>query len=76
MKKIINKIKEIKNALKVLEIMDKVGCDIEEAPNISNNEEYWKIKPKWYITKKDAETLRKIILYKRNYFDNEHRKMI
>lgn len=63
-KKFFARIADIPNALRVLEIMDKCGCDIEKATgNGLDEEDYWRIKPKWYVSRKDAEDLRKIILY-------------
>lgn len=63
MKKILAKISDIKNAMRVLEIMDRCGCDIEEVDGMN----YYRIKPKYYVSKKDAEDLRDIILYKDHY---------
>lgn len=64
MKKILKKISDIQNAMRVLEIMDKVSCDIEKSTVIKD---YYVIKPKHSIPKEDAEDLRKIILYKEHY---------
>lgn len=64
MKKLFKKISDIKNAMRILEIMDKCGCDIEK---VDGCDDCWKIKPKWYVTKKEAEDLRKIVLYKEHY---------
>lgn len=63
-KRFFTRIADIPNALRVLEIMDKCGCDIEKVTgNGLDEEDYWRIKPKWYVSRKDAEDLRKIILY-------------
>lgn len=63
-KKFFERIADIPNALRVLEIMDKCGCDIEKVTgNGLDEEDYWRIKPKWYVSRKDAEDFRKIILY-------------
>lgn len=63
MKKFLAKISDIKNAMRVLEIMDKCGCDIEE----SDIKGRWCIIPKWYVSKKDAEDLRTVILHQCHY---------
>lgn len=64
-KKFFARIADIPNALRVLEIMDKCGCDIEKVTGNGLDEcDYWRIKPKWYVSQKEAEDLRKIILYK------------
>ena len=66
MKKFFKKLSDIRNAMRVLEIMDKCGCDIEKMCE-DNVERSWRIKPKWYVTKEEAEDLRKIVLYKQHY---------
>ena len=63
MKKFLAKISDIKNAMRVLEIMDECGCDIEYVEESDG----WEIKPKWYVSKKDAEDLQEIILHKQHY---------
>ena len=63
MKKILARISDIKNAMRVLEIMDKCGCDIEKVDGL----DYWRIKPKWYVSKKDAEDLRTIVLHNQHW---------
>ena len=60
--KLIKNLSNLKDAFRVLEIMDKIGVDIEE---ISENS--WKIKPKWYVSEKEAKDLRIICLYKKHY---------
>lgn len=63
MKKFFKKLSDIKNAMRVLEIMDNCGCDIE----FVEESDAWKIKPKWYVSKKEAEDLQTIILFKEHY---------
>ena len=69
MKKFIKKLADIPNAIKVLEIMDKCGgVDVEKVDyNGLEDSGYWRIKPKGYVSQKDAEDLRKITLYKSHY---------
>lgn len=68
MKKFLKKIYDIPNALRVLEIMDKCGSENEKVSDGSLNQaDYWRIKPKWYVSKKDAEDLQKIIMFKKHY---------
>ena len=68
MKKFLAKISDIKNAMRVLEIMDKCGCDIEHVARDGLDEyDYWKIVPKWYVSGKDAEDLQEIVLHKQHY---------
>lgn len=64
-KSIIAKILDLPNAYRVLEIMDNVGCDIEKIE--ITDCDWYRIKPKWYVTKQEAEDLRTIILYKNHY---------
>lgn len=48
MRKLLKKISDLKNAYRVLEIMDKAGCDIEQVSNMNG---YYKLKPNcdiWY----------------------------
>jgi len=63
MKKFLAKISDIKNAMRVLEIMDNCGCDIEHV----EESDAWKIKPKWYVSKEEAEDLQNIVLHKEHY---------
>ena len=63
MKIFLAKISDIKNAMRVLEIMDECGCDIEYI----EKGDRCTIKPKWYVSKRDAEDLQKIILHKQHY---------
>ena len=68
MKKLLAKISDVKNAMRVLEIMDKCGCDIEKVTRDGlDNGDYWRIKPKWYVSEKDAKDLQKIVLCKQHY---------
>lgn len=68
MKRLLKKISDIKNAMRVLEIMDKCGCDIERVMlDGCEKNDYWKIKPKWYVSEKDAKDLQTIILHKEHY---------
>ena len=69
MKKFLKRIADIPNALRVLEIMDKCGgVDIEKVDRKGfENSGYWRIKPKGYVSQKDAEDLRKITLHKHHY---------
>lgn len=63
MKKFLAKMSDIKNSMRVLEIMDECGCDIEFVEESGK----WKIKPKWYVSEKDAKDLQEIILHKQHY---------
>ena len=63
-KSIIAKILDLPNAYRVLEIMDMAGCDIEEIEPYGDK---YRIKPKWYVTKEEAEDLQNIILHNQNY---------
>ena len=63
MRKFLRRLSDLPNAYRVLDIMDKAGCDIEEVIT-RNCSIYYRIKPKWWVSKKDAEDLRKIVLYK------------
>lgn len=68
MKRFLAKISDIKNAMRVLEIMDKCGCDIEKVTRDGLDKcDYWKIIPKWYVSEKDAKDLQKICLHKEHY---------
>lgn len=66
MKKFFKKLSDIQNAFRVLEIMDACGgVDIEKVDRKGfENSDYWRIKPKGYVSQKEAEDLRKITLYK------------
>ena len=59
---------DIPNAIRVLEIMDSTGVDIEkvERPGFENSN-YWRVVTKWYIPEEDAEDLRTIVTYSRQY---------
>ena len=55
MKRFLAKISDIKNAMRVLEIMDECGCDIEKVTRDGLDEcDYWKIIPKWYVSEKEG----------------------
>lgn len=68
--KFLKRIADIPNALRVLEIMDECGgVDIEKVTRDGLDKyDYWVIKPKRYISKKDAEDLRKITLFQEHYY--------
>jgi hypothetical protein len=67
MKKFFKKLSDIRNAMRVLEIMDKCGCDIEKETRDGLGEhDYWKIIPKWYVSEKEAKDLQNIILDKQH----------
>ena len=69
MKKWLKKISDIKNAMRVLEVMYKCGCDIEKVTRDSLDKcDYWEIKPKWYVSEKDAKDLQTIVLHKEHYY--------
>lgn len=72
MKVLLKKISDLKNAYRVLEIMDKCGCDIKKVAT-SQTEDYYTISPKWWLTEKEAKDLQKIILFKENYYGNHHK---
>lgn len=69
-KRILKKLSDLKNAYRVLSIMDRAGCDIEKVEDV---EGYYRIKPKWYVSKQEAEDLRKIVLFKQNYYGEHSR---
>ena len=67
-KQFIARIYDIPNAFRVLDIMDKCGCDIERADNYGIiTHKSWRIKPKWYVTEQEAKDLQEIILFKQQY---------
>lgn len=70
MRRFLKKISDIPNAMRVLEIMDKCGgVDIEKVTRKGFEElDCWMIKPKWYVSKADAEDLRTITLHKEHYY--------
>ncbi len=65
--KLIKHISNIKDAFRVLEIMDKAGVDIEQVSDFDGSEKYWRIKPKWYVSEQEAKDLRTICLHKEHY---------
>ena len=68
MRNLIKDLSNLKDAFRVLEIMDKCGCDIEKITRDGlDKRDYWAIKPKWYVSGKDAEDLQNIILHKEHY---------
>ena len=52
-KQILSRISDIPNAFRVLDIMDNVGCDIEE----TDYKGTYRIRPKWYVTEQEAKDL-------------------
>lgn len=65
--KLIKYLSNIKDAFRVLEIMDKTGVDIEQVSDFDGSEKYWSIKPKWYVSEQEAKDLRTICLFKEHY---------
>lgn len=64
-RKFIKDVSNLKDAFRVLEIMDYIGgVDIEKA---EGSEKYWRIKPKGYLLEKDAMDLQNIITFKKHY---------
>lgn len=61
-KKLIARLFDLPNAFRVLDIMDKAGCDI-----VQKSDTRWAISPKWFVSRKDAEDLQKIVLHKEQY---------
>ena len=67
-KRLIARVFDIQNAFRVLDIMDKCGCDIDRATNVSEDFPLsWVINPKWYVTEQDAKDLQKIVLHKNQF---------
>ena len=64
LKKFIARLYDLPNAYRVLDVMDRAGCDIE-CPN--EEWELWQIKPKWYVTEDDAKDLQEICLFGGQY---------
>lgn len=69
MRNIIKDLSNIKDAFRVLEIIDHMGgVDIEKVTRDGLDKyDYWLVKPKSYISKKDAVDLRTIGLHKQHY---------
>lgn len=66
--KLIKNLSNLKDAFRVLEIMDKMGgVDIEQVSGFEGSEDCWKIKQKMYLYEEDAKDLRTICLYKQHY---------
>ena len=64
-RKIIKDISNLRDAFRVLEIMDYIGgIDIEK---VDWSEKYWRIKSKGYLLEKDAIDLQKITTFKQHY---------
>lgn len=53
---------DLPNAYRVLDIMDKAGCDIVEV-----GKDEWRIDPKWYVSEEEAKDLERISLHHYNY---------
>lgn len=63
-RRLIKDLSNLRDAFRVLEIMDKAGVDIEQ---VEGCEKYWRIKPKYYVTERDAKDLQAITLFKYHY---------
>lgn len=68
LRKFIARVYDLPNAFRVLDIMDKCGCDISEVdrPGFTGRG-YWEVTTKWYVSKQEAEDLQKIVLFKHQY---------
>ncbi len=65
LRRIIKDISNLRDALRVLEIMDHMGgVDIEQ---VDGSKKEWRVRPKGYLTENDARDLRKITLYNIHY---------
>lgn len=63
LKRLLSRIYDLPNAFRVLDIMDRAGCDIEPVESEGfPPAKYWKIKPKWFVAEDDAKDLQKILL--------------
>ena len=68
MRNFIKDLSNLKDAFRVLEIMDKCSCNIEKVTRDGLDKcDYWTINPKCYVSEKDAKDLQTIILFKRHY---------
>lgn len=69
MRNIIRDLSNLKDAFRVLEIIDHMdGVDIEKVTRDGLDKcDYWKITPKHYLSKRDAEDLQIIGLFKEHY---------
>lgn len=69
MRNLIKHLSNLKDAFRVLEIVDHMGgVDIEKVTRDGLDKyDYWDVKPKFYLSEKDAKDLRKIGLYKEHY---------
>lgn len=64
-RKFIKDISNLKDAFRVLEIMDYIGgIDIEK---VEGSDKYWRIKPKGYLLEKDAMDLQSITTFNNHY---------
>lgn len=69
MRKLIKHLSNLKDAFRVLEIIDHMGgVDIEKVTQDGLDKgDYWRIKPKRYVSERDARDLQIIGLYKEHY---------
>ena len=68
MKRILAWISDIKNAMRVLEIMGKCGCGIERVTRDGLDKcDCWRIITPWYVSERDARDLQEICQYKQHY---------
>lgn len=69
MRKLIKHLSNLKDAFRVLEIIDHMGgVDIEKVTREGFAEyDYWEVKPKRYLSGTDAKDLQTIGLYKQHY---------
>lgn len=69
-RKLIKSLSNLKDAFRVLEIIDHMGgVDIEKVTRDGLDKgDYWQIKPKCYLSEKDARDLQTIGLFKRHYY--------
>jgi hypothetical protein len=65
LRKLIKNLSNLRDAFRVLEIMDHLGgVDIEQVEGYADE---WRIKPKWYVTGRDAKDLQRITLFKEHH---------
>ena len=69
MRKLIKHLSNLKDAFRVLEIIDHMGgVDIEKVTRDGLDKyNYWQVKPKHYLSEKDARDLQTIGLHKEHY---------
>lgn len=65
-KRLIARLYDLPNAYRVLDIMDHAGCDIV-APDNADDFDMWQIRPKWYVSLREATDLRDIVLHKSQF---------